>query len=172
MLLLYCEFVIMSQVTMTATTLPVTVVYSSAATTTITVGMAPNSAQLASALGLYDVGLSPPLIMKDSERCCWPCHCATAATSVPDAFSGFANYAMDPHQVIFLFHSLASSQFLNVGVCYSVCFLFPGSSCECQFHQCGLSQWSLHHCKSLEYTNVRHVCLLVLVWVPCQELTE
>ena len=66
----------------------VTVVSSETLTTITSVKMAPTSVGLVAASSQHDV-VQPPLILRSNERSCWPCQYATAATSVPDAFSGF-----------------------------------------------------------------------------------
>ena len=80
-----CSLLIMSQDTVTITVLPVTVLCFGTSSITTTVMMAPATVGPPAALGQQDVVLPPLLILRDT-RCCWPCHCAAVATSVPDAF--------------------------------------------------------------------------------------
>ena len=80
-------FLIVSQVTATTATPPVTVVCSGALPITLTVTIAPISVGLA-ASGQYDVVLSPKLILRDTMR--GSVGLATVpqwSTSVPDVFS-------------------------------------------------------------------------------------
>ena len=82
-----CFFVVflMSQASTTiatTTTHPVTVVSSDTSSLLATVTMAPSLMELPATSGQHDVVLLPPLTPRHSGKCCWPCACFTAATSI------------------------------------------------------------------------------------------
>ena len=56
-------------------------------------------------------GSSTTTDAKEHKRCCWPYHCAAAATSVPDASSGIYQLSHGSSTGKFLFQSLASYWF-------------------------------------------------------------
>ena len=98
-------FFIMSQATLTTTTPPVTFVYSSASTKTTTVTMAPTSLGQTAALYQHDV-LPSPLILRDTIR--GLVGLATVLQQHPQSqmpSQAYANYAMGPPKVSFLFQS-------------------------------------------------------------------
>ena len=98
--------------------------------------MAPTSMEICS-FGSVDVVLSPPMIKGSTIR--GVIHCATAATSVSDAFSGLCQLCHASFSDEFLFQSWASHLFTYVGV-FNIRFQYC-----CQVHQWELSHWGLHH---------------------------
>ena len=83
---------IMCQDTVTTTTaLPVMVLCYSTLAMTMTVIMAPDMVFLTCSFGTAGCGSVTTADPEGYKRYCWPCHCATAATSIPDAY---ANYDM------------------------------------------------------------------------------
>ena len=147
---LFSVLLIVSQVTVTTTTPTVMVLCSGSLTINETVTMAPTSVGLAAALGQ---------------------HCATEATSVPDAFSGLC----------LLCHGSSSGNFFfRVDLPPDFCMLvsvmvFAFSSrfqCGCHVYQWGFSCWHLDHCNPLEFMHGRPMCLLVMVHCSCQVCTE
>ena len=102
---------------------------------------------------------------------CWPHHCATAATTpVPDAFSGFSNYAMGPLQVIFCVTVESSTSLL----CW--CLLLCWHSVSGCIVAAMVTSWdltrSLHCYNPSKYTFSRHMCFTVMVHGPHPECTD
>ena len=107
-------------------------------------------------------------------RCCWPCHCATAATSISDASSGLCQLHHGSSAGRFPFQSWASLHFLFLYVwCLFWCML-SAFRCHagCHIHLWGLNNWGLHYCKPLELPHGRHMCQLVMVIGTHQVCTE
>ena len=104
--------------------------------------------------------------------CCWPCHCATAATSVSDASSGLCQLCHGSSTCKFLSQSWASHHpFTCIGVCPGMLSVFRCHA-GCHIHLWGLNHWGLHHCSILELSNDRHMCNLVMIIATHQECTE
>ena len=116
-----CSVFITSQATATTTTPPVTVMCSGASSLTMTVTMVPTLMGLPVTLVQHDVVLSPPLMLRDTKRCCWPCYCAAAATSIPDTSSGMYQLCLGSSTVKFLFQSQASHWFAYIWWCLLWC---------------------------------------------------
>ena len=75
---------------------------------------------------------------KGHKRCCWPCHCAVAVTSVPDAFSHICQLCHGSSTGKFLFQSWPPTDLpIFDGVYYGVCFLLSGSNVDAIFTQGG-----------------------------------
>ena len=125
-------FFTMSQDTATTTTLHVTVVCSISSITIVTVTMAPTSA-----------ATTDP--KRHNERGCWPHHCATLATSVPDAFLGLCQFYHGSPQMSFSFSKLSLPNISYVSACFSVCFMFSGSNVATIFTNRGSTVGSLNH---------------------------
>ena len=156
----------MSQVTVTniTITLPVTGVCSGASLITMTIVMASTSVGQSTS-GQHDVVLLPQLILRDTMKgsvgITPMLQQQQSQSQMPS--QAYADRAMGPLQVGFLFQSLAFHQFIcHVLVsCYGVCFLLSGTHVTAMFTERS-SHWSLQHCISLEYTLGRHMCLLVM----------
>ena len=74
------------------------------------------------------------------KRCCWPCHCATAATSVPGAPSGICQLCHGFSTGKFLFQIWASHWFGYMNWCLFCCmFSAFRYHAGCHIHQCGLN---------------------------------
>ena len=100
-----CSLFIMSlaSATMAMTTIPlVTVVCSSTSSILTTATMAPSSMGRPVTSGHHDVVLPPPLTLRNS-KCCWPCHCTIALTSVSDASSSLCQLCHGSFAGRFLF---------------------------------------------------------------------
>ena len=102
--------------------------------------------------------------------CCWPCHCATAATSVSDAYPGLCHLYHWFSTGRFLFQSWASHHFVFLYVwCMPSAFRCHTG---CHIHLWGLNHWVFHHCNPLELTCGRHICNMVMVISPHQVCKE
>ena len=82
--LFLCNVFIVFQTTATTTTPPVTIVCSGTSSLIMTFTMGPTLIKLPATSGQHNAVLLPLLMPRDM-RCCWPYHCDTAVTSVPDA---------------------------------------------------------------------------------------
>ena len=118
-------------------------------------------------------GAATTVDTEEHKTCCWPCHCATAATWVPNASSGLCKLCHEYFTGKFLFKSWASHQF-HYMYWYLFCCMLSAFRYHagCHIHQWELNLWDLHHCNLLEHTHGRHMYSLVMVIGPCQECTE
>ena len=102
----------MYQVTATTTTLPL-MVSSSVASVTTSVTMHTSTISFSSA-GCGSAAMTDSM---EQKGCCWPYHCAAAAATVPDAFSGICQFDMGPPQVSISFTDESPTDFsICVGV--------------------------------------------------------
>ena len=129
------------------------------------------SMELAAPSGQQDVVLLSPLIL----RITWGVDGFTDVLQHKPrsqiASQAYANYAIGPSHVSFLFQEWASHQFLYVHVVMT--FAFASKFwCDHHAHWLGLNHWGLNHCNPLQYIHSRNMCLLVLVHDPCQGCME
>ena len=107
--------------------------------------------------------------------CCCLCCCAEATTSVSNGSTEqtscctqacYANVAMDSSLVCFSFRVEPPSTILILVLCCLLSLL--GSDFITIYTKGRLNYLGFHHCKPLEHTNSRHICLFMLLLGPCQ----
>ena len=132
----------MSQSTSSSTTTPVTVICHSTSSLTTPVTMASILMGLLTTFGQYDVILLPLLTLRIHRRCCWPCHCATVTTLVPDIFSGICQLSHRSSAGGFSFRVEHPTDLLTyVRVCSGVCFLLSAAMLDAIFTNKGSTIW-------------------------------
>ena len=173
----FFEFVvIMSQVavTFTTTTQHVTVVCSRVFLITMTVASAPTS--VGQMMSGHRMWFCPPqLICGKIEEFCWPHTFGTNNLNpAQDAFSGICQLFQGFSTGQFLFSELSFPLILIscFGVYYGVYLLLSSCHVAAMFIYGGSTFWGLHHYSPLELTHGKHMCLLIMVNVPCQECAE
>ena len=154
------------------TTPPMTFLYSSSSSLLTTVTMALSLMGFPAMSGQHYV-VPTTADARALWRCCWPCHCATAATSVSDTSSGLCQLCHGSSTGKFLFQSWASHCFFKKCKCLFWCMpsVFR-CIVRCHIHLLGLNCWGLHHHNLLELTQGRHMCNLVMVIGPHWECSE
>ena len=171
MFLLFCVL-IMSQVTVTTTTPPVTVLCSGALLITIDSYTGSHFCGPDNIRSAWCGSATTVDSEEHSEGFCWPhCYAAARTISVLDTCSGICKLCHGSSSGKFLFQSWASYWFLMscAGVCYGTCFLLSGSHIAAMFTNGGSTTGVLQHCNPLKFTLSKHMCFLVMVCGPWQE---